>query len=77
MQSVVITPTYCCSTHYQTLERFSSRPNPSKVRFSFLSDFFNVSGYFNSVFQGSDDDFRICPAIIKLIWRPRLGRERA
>ncbi|KAA3463354.1 nifU-like protein 2, chloroplastic [Gossypium australe] len=30
MQSVVITPTYCCSTHYQTLERFSSRPNPSK-----------------------------------------------
>ncbi|PPS14236.1 hypothetical protein GOBAR_AA06306 [Gossypium barbadense] len=31
MQSVVITPTYCCSTHYQTLERFSSRPNPSKV----------------------------------------------
>ncbi|MBA0789501.1 hypothetical protein Gotri_025013 [Gossypium trilobum] len=30
MQSVVISPTYCCSTHYQTLERFSSRPNPSK-----------------------------------------------
>ncbi|KAB1670803.1 hypothetical protein [Gossypium barbadense] len=30
MQSVVITPTYCCSTHYQTLERFSSCPNPSK-----------------------------------------------
>ncbi|KAH1040556.1 hypothetical protein J1N35_042299 [Gossypium stocksii] len=36
MQSVVITPTYCCSTRYQTLERFSSRPNPSKPSSSFF-----------------------------------------